>query len=69
VSIGQLTREAQKTRVKNVFVWKDLRLRLLYDGEVYEDACIVHSSMRTHILRLRLLYDGERSPIYVSSYY
>ena len=32
ITIGQLTREVEKTRVKNVFRWKELRLRLLYDG-------------------------------------
>lgn len=32
ITIGQLTREVEKTKVKNVFRWKELRLRLLYDG-------------------------------------
>ena len=39
ITIGQLTREVQKTKVKNVFEWKDLRLRLLYDG-LYRDRLI-----------------------------
>jgi hypothetical protein len=45
ITIGQLTREVQKTKVKNVFEWKDLRLRLLYDGP-YRDRLIgLHNIM------------------------
>ena len=34
VTIGQLTREVLKTKEKHVFQWRDLKLRLLYDGAV-----------------------------------
>ena len=50
MTIGQLTREVQKTNVKNVFVFKDLKLRLLYSGP-YRDRLIglyTHPFTHTH---------------------
>jgi len=34
VSIGQLTREAEETGEKNLFAWRGMRLRLMWDGKI-----------------------------------
>ncbi len=59
VTIGRLTRESTKTEERNVFMWRDRRLRLLFDGSLrdrlIDDASgslvdiYVHTHTHTHI--------------------
>ena len=52
VTIGRLTRESTKTDERNVFMWRDRRLRLLFDGS----------------LRDRLIDDASGSLVYIYIY-
>ena len=52
VTIGRLTRESTKTDERNVFIWRDRRLRLLFDGS----------------LRDRLIDDASGSLVYIYIY-